>query len=242
MISKNKDLGSLHYEYKKLVSTILVDGTPQECRNGSQLIIPHYSFTLDFNRASDENHILKLRKMYYKGVEGEFKTLISDEPLTNVSQFEANGCNYWKDWAGPNGELNLDYANMLKPQLNKLIEQIKVDPNSRRHVIELWNYENIPELSLACCWHGLTFSVINNTLHLKWTQRSVDTMIGLPADIYLAHSFMKLIADKCSLTIGTCMFSLSNVHIYKEHIKNATILCTRTTNDYNKPLEFKLKA
>lgn len=233
---------ALHYEYKKLVNTVLNKGLLQDCRNGIQLIIPHYSFILDFSDISAENHILKLRKMYYAGVIGEFKTLVSNEPLTNVSQFETNGCNYWKAWAGSDGELNLDYANMLKPQLKQLINDIKVDPNSRRHHIELWNYENVPSLSLACCWHGLTFSIIDNVLHLKWTQRSVDTMLGLPADIFLAHSFMELIASKCNLAIGTCMFSLSNIHIYKEHITNAHILCSRTANDYNNPLMFELKA
>ena len=230
---------SLTHEYKKLVDTILTDGIKQDCKNGSQLIIPHYAFTLDMQ--NHDNHILKLRKMYYTGVAGEFETLVSDEPLTNVNQFEANGCNYWSKWAGTDGELNLDYANMLKPQLTKLVESIKADENSRRHVIELWNHENIENLSLPCCWHGLTFSVIDGTLHLKWTQRSVDTMIGLPADIYLAYKFMELVATECSLVIGTCMFSLSNVHIYSEHIDNARLLLERSESDYGKPLTFELK-
>lgn len=227
------------HQYKKLVDTILSDGIEQECRNGSQLIIPHYAFTL--NMAIKDNYMLKLRKMNYAGVEGEFNTLVSDEPLTNVSQFEANGCNYWKLWAGEDGELNLDYANMLKPQLKNMIEQIKLDPNSRRHVIELWNYENVESLSLPCCWHGLTFSVIDGTIHLKWNQRSVDTMLGLPADIYLAYKFMEMVAYECDLAIGTCMFSLSNVHIYSEHKDNAIELLSRTEYDFDKPLKFELK-
>ena len=230
----------MNKEYKRLVAHILDNGEEQDCRNGKQLIIPHYSFTLDFRK---DMPMLTLRKMYYKGVEGEFNTLVSEEPLTNVSQFEANGCNYWKQWAGSNGELNLDYANMLKPQLRNVIESIKKDPTSRRHVIELWNYENLPDLSLPCCWHGLTFSVIGKTLHLKWVQRSVDTMIGLPADVCLAWLFMGLIATKCNLDMGTCTFALSNVHIYDEHIENAKILLTtRTSKDYNNPLAFELKS
>lgn len=228
-------------EYKKLIETILFSGSRQECRNGGQIIIPNYSFTLDFG--IEDSYKLKLRKMYYKGAHGEFLTLIDDkEPLTNVSQFEARGCNYWSKWAGPNGELNLDYANMLRPQLKQVIEQIKVDPYSRRHVIELWNYENVPNLSLPCCWHGITFSVIGDTLHMKWTQRSVDTMIGLPTDIYLAYLFMSYVSIHTDLLIGTCMFSLSNVHIYEEHIDNAHELLERDESYYNEPLKFELKA
>ena len=203
----------INKEYKILVRDILTKGTAQECRNGSQIIIPHYSFTLDLSY--EDKARLKLRKMFYKGVAGEFNTLIDPTPLTNVKQFEDNGCNYWKLWARDTGDINVDYHNMMHPQLANVIEQIKTDPDSRRHLIELWNYENVESnsLSLPCCWHGLTFSVINNILHLKWVQRSVDTMIGLPADIYLAYLFMELIATECNLTIGTCMFALSNVVI-----------------------------
>jgi thymidylate synthase len=228
-------------EYKKLVKHILDNGTYQQCRNGEQLIIPSYSFTLDF---MVDNPLISLRKMYYKGIFGEFETLISKEQLTNVSQFEANGCNYWKEWSGPKGELNLDYYNMLHPQLEDIIEQIKATPDSRRHVISLWNHENVKsgKLSLPCCWYGMTFSVIDSTLHMIWTQRSVDTMVGLPSDIYLAYLFMGYIADECNLVHGTCMFSLSNVHIYSEHIEGAKELLTRTDADKDKPLKFELKA
>ena len=228
--------------YKKLVSTILNEGTIQEARNGTQLIIPHYSFTLDLS--SGQNHILKLRKYFVKGVEGEFKTLLSrTNPLTNVKQFEANGCNYWVKWAKEDGALNLDYYNQLHPALDNVIDQIKKDPYSRRHVISLWDNENAfnDSLSLHCCWHNLTFTVIDRTLHLTWTQRSVDTMVGLPADIYLSFLFMAYIAKLCDLKVGTCMYSLSNVHIYTEHVTGAYELLTRTTEDFDKPLAFLLK-
>jgi len=230
-------------EYKDLVNHILQYGTDQSCRNGSQRIIPHWSFTLDFSSGIDSAK-LKLRKMYYKGVEGEFKTLIDPTPLENVVQFEMNGCNYWGDWAAKDGSINIDYHNKMHPQLERLILQIKDDPNSRRHMIDLWDHENVyfNYLSLPCCWHNMTFSVINNVLHMKWTQRSVDTMIGLPSDIYLAYLFMDYIANECDLKIGTCMFSLSNVHIYSEHIEGAMELLDRTEDDYNKPLKFELKA
>ncbi len=226
--------------YRQLVIKILTEGHLQDCRNGKQLILPSYSFTVN---DMENDHKLLFRKMYYKGILGEFLTLISPYPLTNIKQFEANGCNYWKDWGGPNGELNLDYHNMLHPQLEDVISNIKTDPTSRRHVISLWNHDNVQNgsLSLPCCWHNLTFSIIDNTLHLKWTQRSVDTMVGLPSDVYLAYLFMNHVAEATGLKIGSCMFSLSNVHCYSEHIENAYELVKRTEEDFDKPLSFKLK-
>ena len=228
-------------EYKVLVEYILSEGTTQDCRNGRQLIVPNYSFTLDFSKGKDSAK-LKLRKMWYKSIEGEFKTLIDKAPLTNIMKFEANGCNYWRDWAAEDGSINIDYANQMYPQLDNLINDIKSDPTSRRLMIDLWVPENVRDgsLSLPCCWHNMTFSVISDVLHMKWTQRSVDTMIGLPADIYLAYLFMDYIAKACNLSIGTCMFSLSNVHIYDEHIEGAFEILKRTEDDCDKPLKFKL--
>jgi len=234
-------MSNLSKEYKKLVKYILDNGISQNGRNGNVLIIPFYSFTLDFS--NPENAKLKLRKIYTKGIEGEFKTLISKEPLTNVKQFEKNGCNYWKAWAKEDGSLNLDYYNELHPALENIIKQIKENPNSRRHVISLWNNDHVfnNSLSLPCCWHNLTFSVIKDILYLTWTQRSVDTMVGLVSDIYLAYLFMDYVAKQCNLKIGKCMFALSNVHIYKEHIDGAKEILKRTEKDFNKPLKFLLK-
>lgn len=232
---------NLSIEYKNLVSTIIERGTIQDCRNGLQLIIPHYSFTID---DMENDHLLKLRKIYKSGVYGEFSTLLSKDRLVNVQQFEDNGCKYWRNWAGLNGELNLDYYNELHPALDNVIKQIQDDPDSRRHVISLWNNEHAFDgsLSLHCCWHNLTFSVIAGVLHLTWTQRSVDTMVGLPSDIILAYLFMRYIATMCNLEIGSCMFSLSNVHIYSEHVTGAYEILNRTDNDHDKPLNFELKA
>ncbi len=232
---------SYNDSYKKLIEHILVNGTWQESRNGNTLAIPHYSFTID-NMEND--HTMRLRKFYKKGVLGEFNTLIDPTPLTNIKQFEANNCNYWSLWAKEDGSINIDYHNKLHPQLEDVIEGIRSNPSSRRHVISLWDSDvcEIDKLSLPCCWHNLTFSVIANKLHLVWTQRSVDTAIGLTSDVYLAYLFMNHVAHKCDLTIGSCMFSLSNVHLYEEHVPGAKEILTRTKTDFDKKLSFELKA
>jgi len=227
----------MNEEYKKLVRHILYTGVEQKGRNGSTLIIPSYSFTV---QDMENGHTLKLRKMYYKGILGEFLTLVDSTPLTNVKQFEKNGCNYWSEWADENGDLNLDYHNQMHPQLGDVIRQIKKDPSSRRHVISLWNHKTVDTLSLPCCWHSLTFSVIDKTLHLTWTQRSVDTMVGLPSDIYLAYLFMNYVAEHTKLRVGSCMFSLSNVHIYGTHIDSAIELLERSDEYSDIPLKFKV--
>ena len=227
-------------KYQSLVRKVLQNGIWQEGRNGMTIVIPHYSFTIDDMQT---DHILRLRKMYTKGIIGEFNTLIDPTPLTNVLQFEANGCNYWSNWSAEDGSLRLDYHDELVKQLPELIRGIQKDPNSRRHILSLWNSKNVfnDVLSLPCCWTGMVFSVINNVLHLRWEQRSCDTMVGLPSDVYLAYLFMNYVALKTDLIVGSCMFSLSNVHIYEEHVTGAKEILNRNTEDYDKPIKFELK-
>lgn len=225
--------------YKSLIRNVLDNGNLQECRNGKNLIIPFASFTIDH-----DDWELKLRKMWYKGVKGEFDTLMDIEnPLTNVSQFEANGCRYWSLWSSEDGSLDLDYYNRLHPQIEDVIENIKTDRYSRRHVVDLWSHDNVMsgKLSLACCWYNLTLSVIDDTIHLVWNQRSCDLAIGLPADVYLGHLFLEHVAKETGLKPGTMSFNLSNLHLYSEHIANASKLLLRSTADYNQHMSFELK-
>jgi len=230
-------------EYRKLVIKVLTEGHLQDCRNGKQLVIPHYSFVIDNLK---DDHTLLLRKTYSKGIRAEFDTIMDTEtPLTNVKQFEDRGCNYWKANAGPNGELNLDYYNMLHPQLEEMIAEAKADPSSRRLVVELWNYKNYLEgnLSLPVCWKGFIISIIDNTVHMTFNTRSQDLMLGTQADVLLAWYFMEHICNETGYKPGSCMYVMSNIHIYTEHIENAYKLVTdRTIEDFDKPLKFQLKA
>lgn len=228
---------------KDQIKKVLKHGIVQNARNGNTLVIPSYSFTLDMSKA--ENRILTLRKMHYSGVKAEWDTLMdTSSPLTNVSQFKDKGCNYWDLWAKEDGSINLDYFNRLHPQLEDVIENINTDPHSRRHVISLWHHENVMDnsLSLTCCWDRLVFSVVGGTLHLTFSIRSNDLLLGQPADVYLAYLFMDHVSYLTGYNIGTCMFCISNLHIYEEHITNAKVLLTREDNNFNNPLSFKLKA
>ncbi len=231
---------SYNDSYKKLIEHILVNGTWQESRNGNTLAIPSYAFTID---DMENDWKLLLRKMYYKGVFGEWLTFSNHTPLTNIKQLEDNGCKYWKGFEDEDGSINLDYANKLPQQLDEVIEGIKLDKTSRRYHIELWdsNKEHRSKLNLECCHHGYTFSIIDNTLHLTWIQRSVDSFLGLPSDVAFAHYMMKYVAEQCDLTIGSCMFALSNVHLYENSIAQSKELLTRTINDYEKPLKVEIK-
>ena len=225
----------LDIKYKELLQTILDRGIWLESRNSRTLQIPFYSFTIN-----SKDWKLGVRPMHYKGTLGEFRTLMDlDNPLTNVSQFEANGCPYWDLWGGPGGSLKLAYYDNLHPQLEDIIEQIKVDLYSRRHVVDLWDHEQVQSgvLSLPSCWYNMTFIYTGEQLDLVWTQRSVDTYYGLPADIYLAYLFLQYVCEQANLPTGDIHFSLSNVHLYENQVQVAKEILAGLEPSYKPTLE-----
>lgn len=224
-------------QYKQLVERVLKEGTTTKCRNGKQVIIPSATLLID---ASDWK--LKLRKMNYLGVYGEWLTFIDKQPLTNVKQFRDNNCQYWNMFADEDGYIRLDYHDKLQEQIWDIIDQIKRDPGSRRHVIDLWDHNNVKNdvLSLPCCHYSYIFSVIDGKIHLTWNQRSADVMLGVPSDIYLGNLLLNFVSSLAGYKTGTMTFNFSNVHIYADHIENAKELLTRTEEDFDKPLKFKL--
>jgi len=225
-------------EYKKLIKAVL-NGEEIESRNSKTLQIPHYSFVID-NMRDDSK--LKLRKMNYAGVLGEFLTFTATRPLTNIQQLKDNGCNYWDMFADEDGSINLDYANKLPYQIDDVVDLINEDPNSRRMVIDLWddNKEHRATLNLVCCHYSYSFSVMNNVLHMTWVQRSTDCFLGLPSDVAYAHFLMTNIATRTGTEVGSCMFSLSNVHLYENSWDAAKEILNRTEFDSDKPLKVKL--
>jgi thymidylate synthase len=168
--------------------------------------------------------------MFYKGIIGEAITLIqANSPFMHVSDFEKNGCNYWKLWADKDGCLTIDYP--VRKHFERIIKDIKKDPYSRRHIIDLWNQDNIDQLSLPCCHYSYQFIVIDDEMHMIWTQRSADIMIGVPSDMVLATIYLRIIAKETGYKAATITMNFGDVHIYEEHLEGAAEYIKRKHHD-----------
>ena len=162
--------------YKQLVREILTDGVQRDTRNGKTLSV--FGTSIKFDIAKIGLPLLSYRKIFTKGIVGELLGFLQD--AKTVEEFEALGCPYWKLWADKDGKLELDYPP--REQWEALIEGIKKDPGSRRHMINLWNSKRLDQLSLPCCHFNYQFYVRDGFIDLIWTQRSLDVAIGLPSD------------------------------------------------------------
>jgi thymidylate synthase len=197
--------------YADLGFELLNCGEKKLGRNGNTISLFGTSLKYDMSNGFP---ILSMRKIFYKGIVGEFVSFLQD--AKTVEGFEANGCNYWKLWADANGTLKLDYPP--REQLDYVLNLIKTEPTSRRIIIDLWNPSSRGKLSLDPCHTQYQFSVRKGFLDMIWTQRSVDYAVGAPSDFILAALYNITIANECGLLPGIITFNFGDTHLYEEHI------------------------
>ena len=132
--------------YRALVLEVLTNGETIKGRNGDTLEI--FGTTLKLDVSGSKLPLITGRKMFYKGIIGEFLAFLQTN-CRHVTDFTSRGCNYWELWSEDDGSLNIDYPP--GKQLDDIIKNIQSDPHSRRHIIDLWNSQNLTNLSLHCC-------------------------------------------------------------------------------------------
>jgi len=222
----NQNWDAIDRVYKELAMNVLIDGQPRDTRNGRTIAL--FGTSLEFDMQKIGLPLISWRKMYTRGIVGEFKGFLQD--AKTVEEFEALGCPYWKLWGDSDGSLRLDYPP--REQLDAVIESIKQDPMGRRHIINLWDHTHLDELSLPCCHFNYQFYVRGNHLDMIWTQRSVDVAVGLPSDFILAALYVIHIGQATWLQPGRIRMNFGDTHIYEEHIADMKgMLIMRTAND-----------
>ena len=103
-------------------------------------------------------------------------------------------------------------------QIKDLIEGLKNNPDSRRHMVTAWNPEDLEDVVLPPCHYGFQCYVVDGKLSLMWNQRSVDTFLGLPFNIASYATLLLLLCEETGYTPGDLIGNLGDVHIYKNHI------------------------
>ncbi|MCI4435924.1 MAG: hypothetical protein JHC33_03830 [Ignisphaera sp.] len=201
-------------QYRDLVALILREGIASTPTKGMVFNYPCYTIVLD-----KEIPLLTTRKIYYDGVIGELKAFISN--ASTQQEFVDKGCSFWGAWANEDGSLDVDYARLLHDfngvnQLERVINSLRNQAHSRKHVISLWdpssNAKQVP------CVLSYQWIVNGDELDMVWTQRSTDVAIGLPSDMLSAWLFNTLMAMTTGYKQGKVYMHLANTHIYEEHV------------------------
>lgn len=206
-------------DYRNLIVDIMTNGDDRPTRNHPTRAV--FGRMLEVHELRwGQFPILQGRKMYPKGVFGELAAFLKGPK--SIADFEAEGCNYWKQWGNEDGSINVDYGNSWLDfngvnQLETVLDSLAEDPNGRRHIISGWRPDHLHSLNLPCCHLLYQWYINGDELEMIWFQRSVDTMIGLPSDVILAAAWNILMADELNLNPGRLVFMLGDTHIYKSH-------------------------
>lgn len=213
------------YDYANLVEEILINGKLRETRNGPVKSL--FGKSLVITDIANNFPLIQGRQMSPKGIIGEFAAIIRQPK--HIDDFTKWGCNYWSNWCNEDGSLNVDYGNewFKHGQMDHLKHSLKNNPTDRRMIISGWNPENLPKLNLPCCHYNYQFYVEGKELSMIWTQRSVDTMIGLPSDIVLGALWLITLANEFGYTPGVLKMDLGDCHIYQEHLERAQTYIAR---------------
>ena len=139
---------------------------------------------------------------------------------------------YWKKKAKFEGDVGKIYGVQWRDfngvdQIKNLIEGLKKEPNSRRHILTAWNPKEIDLMSLPACHAFSQFFVSNNKLSCQLYQRSCDMFLGVPFNIASYSLLIHILAVECSLDVGEFVHTLGDYHIYHEHFEAINVQLNR---------------
>ncbi|KAA3620108.1 MAG: thymidylate synthase [Calditrichaeota bacterium] len=157
---------------------------------------------------------------------------------SNIKYLKENGVSIWDEWADSDGELGPVYgvqwrswpaANGKKiDQFSQLLEQIKKNPDSRRHILSAWNVGEIENMALPPCHTLFQFYVAGGKLSCQLYQRSADVFLGVPFNIASYALLTMMVAQVCGLKAGDFVHTFGDAHLYSNHLQQAELQLSRT--------------
>ena len=219
--------------YHQLMSTILENGSLKEDRTGTgTLSIFGYQMRFDLNEGFP---LVTTKKCHLRSITHELLWFLKGD--TNIGYLNKNNVTIWDEWANEDGDLGPIYGAQWrawqKPdgstidQIKNVIESIKQDPDSRRHLVVAYNPGVVDQMALPPCHSFFQFYVSNNKLSCQLYQRSADVFLGVPFNIASYALLTMMIAQVCNLQLGEFVHTLGDAHIYLNHIEQVRLQLSR---------------
>lgn len=156
---------------------------------------------------------------------------------TNIKYLTDNGVTIWNEWADPQGELGHVYGYQWRSwgtpsgehidQIEQLINSLKNNPDSRRHIVSAWNVADIDNMALPPCHCLFQFYVSQGKLSCQLYQRSADLFLGVPFNIASYALLTMMVAQVVGLEAGEFIHTLGDVHIYNNHTEQVELQLSR---------------
>lgn len=220
-------------QYHDLLQHLLENGAQKSDRTGTgTLSVFGYQMRFDLQQGFP---LLTTKKLHTRSIMYELLWFLRGD--TNIAWLKENGVSIWDEWADENGNLGPVYGYQWRSwpnpdgthtdQIVKLVEGLKKNPDSRRHIVSAWNPSFIDQMALPPCHCLFQFYVADGKLSCQLYQRSCDTFLGVPFNIASYAMLTMMIAQVCGYEPGEFVWTGGDVHLYSNHIEQAKLQLTR---------------
>ena len=220
-------------QYLDLLDHILTKGTEKGDRTGTGTVST-FGYQMRFDLA-EGFPVLTTKKLHLRSIIHELLWFLTGD--TNIKYLKENGVRIWDEWADDEGNLGPVYGYQWRSwpspngesidQIKNLIDGIKNNPNSRRHIVSAWNPALIEDMALPPCHCLFQFYVADGKLSCQLYQRSADTFLGVPFNIASYALLTLMVAQVCDLEPYELVITLGDAHIYSNHIEQVELQLTR---------------
>jgi thymidylate synthase len=224
--------------YLDLLQRILHDGAEKSDRTGTgTLSVFGHQLRFDLGAGFP---LVTTKKIHTRSVFAELLWFLRGD--TNVKWLHDRGVTIWDEWADDEGDLGPVYGYQWRSwptpdgrhvdQIAQVVERLRSDPHSRRHVVSAWNVADIPDMALAPCHTMFQFYVIPDPdgpgrLSCQLYQRSADVFLGVPFNIASYALLTHMVAQVTGLGVGDFVHTLGDAHLYLNHVEQAQLQLTR---------------
>jgi thymidylate synthase len=220
-------------QYHQLMERVLNEGTQREDRTGTGTIsVFGHQMRFDLSQGFP---MVTTKKLHLKSVVHELLWFLKGD--TNVKYLQDNGVSIWNEWADENGDLGPVYGHQWRSwptpdggqidQIAKVVEAIKTNPYSRRHIVVAFNPSDVDKMALPPCHAFFQFYVANGKLSCQLYQRSADIFLGVPFNIASYALLTMMVAQVCGLAPGEFIHTFGDAHLYLNHLDQAKLQLSR---------------
>ena len=214
-------------QYLDLMQRVLDEGVERSDRTGTGTL-GIFGHQMRFNLA-EGFPVVTTKKLHLRSIFGELLWFLRGD--TNVRWLQERGITIWDEWADANGDLGPVYGYQWRSwptpdgrtvdQIAGVIESIRSNPNSRRHIVSAWNVADVDDMALPPCHTIFQFHVAEARLSCQLYQRSADIFLGVPFNIASYALLTHLVAQQTGLEVGDFVHTLGDAHLYLNHLDQA---------------------
>ena len=222
-------------QYLHLLDHVLKTGTKKEDRTGTGTLSV-FGHQMRFN-LEEGFPLLTTKALHLPSIIHELLWFLSGD--TNISYLKEKKVSIWNEWADSEGNLGPVYGSQWRSwpahngepidQISRLIDDIKSNPNSRRHIVSAWNVADLDEMALPPCHCLFQFYVADGQISCQLYQRSADIFLGVPFNIASYALLLKLVAAQANLKPKDFIWTGGDCHLYLNHREQAKLQLTRST-------------